>query len=152
MHSFSTWQRINNLIRDPVTVAAEKRRGVEHLSFCVELYKEQWKPGRYLLHEHPAYATSWQEAVIRQMLSEPGVVTATCDQCFYGCESEAGDPVKKPTTLMTNALELAGELGRRCTRRGEHAADAVAARMLSAAAGLLAWRPSTISSDVEPSW
>ena len=37
--AFSDWQRINNLIRDPVTVAAEKRRAVEHLSFCVELYK-----------------------------------------------------------------------------------------------------------------
>ena len=38
--AFSTWQRINNLIRDPVTVAAEKRRAVEHLCFCAELYKE----------------------------------------------------------------------------------------------------------------
>ena len=28
--AFSTWQRINNLIRDPATVAAEKRRAVEH--------------------------------------------------------------------------------------------------------------------------
>ena len=52
------------------------------------------------------------------MMSEPGVVTATCDQCLYGCEPEAGDPVKKPTTFMTNAPELAGELERRCTGRG----------------------------------
>ena len=29
--AFSTWQRINNLIRAPVTVAAEKCRAVEHL-------------------------------------------------------------------------------------------------------------------------
>ena len=57
--AFSTWQRINNLIRDPVTVAAEKRRAVQHLSFCVELYREQLKHGRYFLHEHPAYASSW---------------------------------------------------------------------------------------------
>ncbi len=62
--AFSTYQRKNKLIRDPVTVAAEKRRAVEHLSFCVELYKEQLKHGRFFLHEDPAYATSWQEAVI----------------------------------------------------------------------------------------
>ena len=43
------------------------------------------------------------------------MVTATCGQCFYGCESEAGDPVKKPTTFMT----IVPELGRRCTGRGE---------------------------------
>ena len=88
--AFSTWQRINNLIRDPATVAAEKRRAVEHLSFCVELYKEQLKHGSFVLHVYPAYATSWQEAVIRQMMSEPGVVTASCGQCLYGCESKAG--------------------------------------------------------------
>ena len=69
--AFSTWQRIHNLIRDPVAVAAEKRRAVEHLSFCIELYKGQLRHGRYFLHEHPAYATSWQETVIQQMLKEP---------------------------------------------------------------------------------
>ena len=36
---FSTWHWINNLIRDPVTVAAEKRKGVEHLAFFVELWE-----------------------------------------------------------------------------------------------------------------
>ena len=66
--AFSTWQRINKLIRDLVTVAAEKRRAVEHLLFCVELCKEQLRHGRHFLHEHPVYATSWQEAVIRQMM------------------------------------------------------------------------------------
>ena len=59
--AFSTWQRMNNRIRDPVTVAAENRQAVEHLSVCVELYKEQLRHGRHFLHEHPAYGTSWQE-------------------------------------------------------------------------------------------
>ena len=116
--AFYTWQRINNLIRDPVTVAAEKRRAVEHLSFFAELYREQVRNGRYFLHANPAYATSWQEEAIKQVLSEPGVVTATCDQCLYGCETEKGEPVKKPTAFMTNAAELAGEIERRCTGRG----------------------------------
>ena len=59
--AFSTWQRINNLIRDPVTVAAEKKRAIQHLEFCIELYREQIRGGRYFVHEHPAYASSWQE-------------------------------------------------------------------------------------------
>ena len=57
--AFSTWQRINNLVRSPVTVAAEKKRAIMHLEFCLELYREQVKNGRYFLHEHPAYASSW---------------------------------------------------------------------------------------------
>ena len=116
--AFSTWQRINNLIRDPVTVAGEKRRAVQHLTFCVELYREQLKHGRYFLHEHPAHASSWQEDIIKGLLKEKGVVTATCDQCLYGSEAPDGSPIKKPTTFMTNAPELAGELEQRCQGRG----------------------------------
>ena len=42
-----------------------------HIEFCIELYREQLKHGRYFLHEHPAYATSWQlEAMQRLMGSK----------------------------------------------------------------------------------
>ena len=116
--AFSTWQRINDKIRDPVVVAGEKKRAIQHLEFCVELYKEQMRHGRYFIHEHPAYATSWQEASIENLLKERGVERATCDQCQYGSTAENGDPVKKPTTFMTNAPELAGELRARCQGRG----------------------------------
>jgi hypothetical protein len=44
--AFSTWQRINNKIRDPVTVAGELKRAKQHLEFCVELYRIQAKGGR----------------------------------------------------------------------------------------------------------
>ena len=95
-----------------MTVAVEKKRAVEHLAFSVKLYREQMRHGRYFVHDHPAYATSWQEEVIKDLLGEQGVVRATCDQCLYGCEYEAGDPDKKPTTFMTNAPEVARELQR----------------------------------------
>ena len=55
---FSTWQRINNNIRNPVTVAAELKRAVMHLEFCVTLYLEEFENGRYFLHKHPASASS----------------------------------------------------------------------------------------------
>ena len=81
-----------------------------HIGCCVALSLEQFKNGMYFVHEHPAYATSWQEECIRKLLDEPGVETATCDQCMYGCSAAAGGPVKKPTTFMTNAPELAKRL------------------------------------------
>ena len=112
--AFSTWQRISDKIRDPYVVKCEKQRAIMHLEFCIELYREQARHGRYFLHEHPAYASSWQEAVVEGLLKEQGVVTATCDQCRYGCTASDGSPVKKPTTFMTNAPELAKHLRTRC--------------------------------------
>ena len=112
--AFSTWQRINNLIRDKYVVECEKRRAVTHLEFCIELYREQMKHGRYFAHEHPAYATSWQEECMKKLLGEHGVETATCDQCMYGCAAADGTPVKKPTTFMTDAPDLAKRLRSRC--------------------------------------
>ena len=44
--AFSTWQRINNKIRDPMILANELKRAKEHLKFRVELYREQIKEGR----------------------------------------------------------------------------------------------------------
>ena len=108
--AFSTWQRINHKIRDPYIVECEKRRAVMHFRFCVDLYMEQIEGGRYFVHEHPAHATSWQEDCMKKLMGEPGVETATCDQCMYGSEAADGSPVKKPTTFLTNAPELAKQL------------------------------------------
>ena len=118
--AFSTWQRINNRIRDPKIVEAEKRRAIVHVEFCVELYREQLRHGRYFLHEHPAYATSWQEKAVQELEAEPDVVTSVVDQCLYGCEDELGNPVKKPTRFLTNSAEMAKQLCQRCLgKQGE---------------------------------
>ena len=69
--AFPTWQRVGNKIRCPVTVAAELRRTKEHLVFCVELHRLQASGGRYFLHEHPTYATSWPTDIIEGMMTEP---------------------------------------------------------------------------------
>ena len=116
--AFSTWQRISNKIRDPVTVAGELKRAKQHLEFCVKLYREHAKTGRKFLHEHPAYASSWQPGVIEDIMRDDGVVKATCDQCQYGCTDSEGNPVNKPTGIMTTAPEPAKELGDRCNGRG----------------------------------
>ena len=115
--AFSAWQRINNLIRSPVMVAAELKRAKQHLDFCVELHREQGKAGFYFMHEQPAFASSGQKDIIKSMMKDEGVVKATCDQCMYGCADAAGSPVKKPTSFMMNAPQLAKELGDRCNGR-----------------------------------
>ena len=96
--AFSTRQRVNKKIRDPVTVKGELKRTKPYLEFCVELYREQAKAGRYLLHEHPAYASSWQTDIMESIMKDEGVVKATADQCQHACTDEHGNPAKKPTS------------------------------------------------------
>ena len=115
--AFSSWQRINDKIRDPETCASEKRRALVHLSFCVDLYKEQMKNNRYFVHEHPASATSWQSEVMESLSRQPGVLKVTCDQCQYGMADPDGNPIKKPTSFLTNAGEIAAQLQKRCMGR-----------------------------------
>ena len=83
--AFSKWQRINDKIREPVTVAGTRKRAIMHLEFCLELYHEQIEGGRYFLHEHPAYASSWQTEAVMKCMKEPGVVKVIGDKCLYGC-------------------------------------------------------------------
>ena len=116
--AFSTWQYVNNTLRDESIVKKEKERAIMHLTFCVRLYREQLAAGRYFIHEHPAHATSWQTEVMKSLMSEVGVEMATCDQCQYGMASPSGDPMKKPTSFLTNSLHVAAQLRRRCTGRG----------------------------------
>ena len=78
--AFSSWQRINDKIRDPEVCADEKKRALVHLNFCIDLYREQHENGRYFVHEHPASATSWQTDRMEALCRVPGIVKATCDQ------------------------------------------------------------------------
>ena len=66
------------------------RRWIEakaHIDFMMEVYKEQDENGRWFLHEHPASATSWQLAGVKNIIDRPGVLVSTVDQCMYGLET-----------------------------------------------------------------
>ena len=76
--------------------------------------------GVIFLHEHPAYATSWQEQAMQSLVADSGVVTSVIDQCLYGCEGEQGSPVKKPTKFVTNSEEMAKQLCQRFLGNSEH--------------------------------
>ncbi len=113
-----SWQRLNDLRRDPAVVQREKIRAAVHLEFVCELYHDQIEDGRFFLHEHPEGAGSWEEEPISQLLLVPGVKRVTADQCQYGQEVNfsmcKGRPVKKPTGFMSNAPHLLMRLSRRC--------------------------------------
>ena len=100
--AFSTWQRINDKIRDSAVCAAEKARAVEHLKFSVRLYREQLRNGRYFLHEHPAATTSWKLPVVTQFRARyPHLYAVTMNMCQFGMATPNSrgklTPAKKPT-------------------------------------------------------
>ena len=112
--AFSNIQNLNKMKRDPKIVAAELGKAREHLKWCCALYKKQVERGAYFLHEHPAHATSWKTPEIEEVLGIPGVGRIIADRCQLGQQTEAGDPLKKPTGLLSNAQHLLRELDRRC--------------------------------------
>jgi hypothetical protein len=61
------------------------------MRFVMELYEEQVKDGKYFLHEHPAWATSWQLGCVRRILAMERVDEVVADQCQYGQSNDQGD-------------------------------------------------------------
>ncbi|CAK0840427.1 unnamed protein product, partial [Prorocentrum cordatum] len=118
------WSNLQALnVIQGVDVNAIMERGVVHLVFCAERYKEQVKAGRLFLHEQPASSRSWRLWMIREVAEMPGVHYVECDQCAHGlwCTDAIGPaPVKKPTGWLTNSAEIARELTRRCPGCARH--------------------------------
>ena len=115
---YSSWQALNDWHRDPAQVRREQVAADVHLRFVTELYTDQVNGGRYFLHEHPAWATSWDVPCIRHVAGMPGVDQVVGDQCQYDKTTPSGNPMKKPTRWMSNAPMLLRALGKRC--RGLH--------------------------------
>ena len=78
---FSSFNNINYKKTDPEVVRPRLQCGKKHLEFCAKLYEIQWMEGRYLLHEHPQAATSWNEECRKKLLRRTGVQRVVGDQC-----------------------------------------------------------------------
>ena len=66
--AFSTWQRLNDA--RSTNVEARQRAYIEacqHIKFVASLYREQLDGGRYFLHEHPQFASSWQLPCMKEL-------------------------------------------------------------------------------------
>ena len=98
------------------------RYGRKHLEFCTRLCEPQWNAGRYLLHWHPANASSWEEQCVRKMLKKFGVTKVVADQCMYGLTTIDGQTIKvarKRAWFMTNSPCIATQLNRKCPNTKE---------------------------------
>ena len=118
--AFSTWQALNAArSSDARGIKKAYDEAVDHLDFVVSLYVEQLQEGRYFLHEHPRYATSWQVKSMEELMRIPGVERTDGDQCQFGAEVMAGplkgEPIKKPTGFLSNSPGVLRSLERRCT-------------------------------------
>ena len=118
--AFSTWQHLNwTRSKRPADMEKAYVQACVHMEFVAQLYLDQLAEGRYFLHEHPKFATSWELECMRRLRLIPGVSVVRADQCQYGAEAprgpHKGSPVLKPIGFMSNSLEVLRELSRRCT-------------------------------------
>ena len=77
-------------------------KAIEHIRFCIELFKLQRHRGAYFLMEHPAYADSWGLLEMVELASLEGVNTSVADQCMYGLLTQGASrdeqaPARIPT-------------------------------------------------------
>ena len=96
------------------------------MEFCAKLYKVQHEAGRYFIHEHFAFATSWHEEVIKNLCHTDGVITVVFDQCRYGLVSHGpwgSGFAMKPTRSMTNSACIAQGMDKKCPNRMTHDAS-----------------------------
>ena len=122
----STWQSLNEARALSTEQAARLRnaraQSEVHIEFVASLYQEQIDCGRYFLHEHPRWATSWALKAIENVKNNPTVGMSVADQCQYGAEVQRGPkvgrPIKKPSGFMSNAPKLLEQLDRLCTGYG----------------------------------
>ena len=123
--TFSSWQYVNYALLPPEEVERKKNAGLVHLKYVAQLYKEQVKGGRHLLHEHPLSAMSWSEPCMQEIMAIPGVGESLCDQCRCGCRAvgTANSPPmygKKATRFISNSTAMLSQLGRRWDGGHEH--------------------------------
>ena len=98
-----------------------ERRGTEArvpLRSVCEVYRQQLRTGRHLLHERPGSARSraGEQAVAR--LKGPAVGSIVGHQCKYGQGAPTGGggwlPARKATRWMSSAPEVLMGLGHKC--------------------------------------
>ncbi len=120
---FCTWQKLNeSRSSDPQAMRRARAGATVHMNFVAELYHEQLQGGRYFLHEHPLWATSWALGSIEELMAQPQVTRVHGDQCQFGAQIQSGpghgQPIKKPSGFMTNSPEIARALDVRCRGTG----------------------------------
>ena len=101
---FSPIQALNRHKHTADSWRAMRERGLRHLRVCMKVCMHRYHRYMYFLHEHPAFARSWQEPVISDVVAHPDVSVVRADQCQYGLLIEDALGVahaKKPTKFLS---------------------------------------------------
>ena len=116
--AFSQLLMSNVTKMNPTDLREKIREGMQHLLFCVELYKIQIQNNRYFLHEHPWGAWSWKIPEIVSLLQTPSVEAVKGHMCTQGMyiHDDKGEALAfKPTGWMSNSPCILEQLNRQCT-------------------------------------
>ena len=86
-HMFSHLQNISWSKIAPEIRKKRMDEALHHLHTSVDLYEEQYRQGRYFLHEAPWSATSWKDPKVVELASKPGVYTVRGPMCRWGMQA-----------------------------------------------------------------
>ena len=120
---YSTMQRINHSCMAPEEVAQRLAYARKHLEFCIRLYEIQWRSGRYFFHEHPDGAGSWQETMMKRLMSRQGVHRVSGDQCQFGSKSKDEQgiaPARGRIGFFAKAVCVAKRLNKKCPNTNQY--------------------------------
>ena len=116
---FSTLQNLTLEKRDADEVRKQLKEAVKHLTFAVYMCLKQAAEGRKFMFEHPVAASSWQLALVNQLLFLDSAERVNFDFCALGMtikENGMPTPVRKRTSVVTNSKRLSQALKRKqCT-------------------------------------
>ena len=103
------WSTMQNLNKHKWTQEERDERMKKarvHLEFMCKIYELQHKAGRYYIHEHPGYASSWDEACIHKTHRKTQAEMVMAEMCRFGMTTTAGGReglARKATRFMTNS-------------------------------------------------
>ena len=86
---FSRVQFFNCNRGDPATKEENLQQAIEHVNFCIKLYRIQMKKGLYFLHEHPCGADSWELPEVQKLMEDERVLVVRSDMCAFGLKTWA---------------------------------------------------------------
>ena len=126
--TFSTLRFLNKLPEE--RRQREMRKAIEHVNFCMAVYRWQIDNGRFFAHEHPWSASSWKLRSVVALRRHEAVRLVRCDHCVFGLTTWGKDsqgtrrelPARKRSGWLTNLPELAERLeAAQCDGKHEHA-------------------------------
>ena len=97
-----------------------QREGTKLANVAASICEYQLSRGRHFIVENPHSNKLWKLPAWQHILSQPGVVRATCDQCMKGLRSKTGQPARKRTSFVASSEYLVRRLRVKCDESHKH--------------------------------